>query len=63
MENIRKQLTKIMTDLMSHIEWANSLEIYDFEDILDNFIDCNWEKYDCDANELKSYLMKNFNNL
>jgi hypothetical protein len=63
MENIRKNLSKIMTDLISHIEWANSLDIYDFEDILDNFIDCNCESYNCDAMELKSYLMKNFNNL
>jgi hypothetical protein len=61
MENIEKNLVQIQAGLLGHIINANAIGVYEFEDIVDNFIDCYHEDFECDAMELKKYLMNKFN--
>lgn len=60
MNNIEKKLEQIEAEMLAHIDNAKTFGIYEFADILDNYIDCNYDKFECDAMELKRILMHQF---
>jgi hypothetical protein len=58
---IKKQESKILVNFLRHSINAVNLGVYNYGDIIDNFVDCFADRFECDPIELKKYLTYKFN--
>ena len=60
MTNIEKNLTQILATFQSHVRQANNIGVFNAYDIIDNYVDCFHELFECDYSELQEYLYSKY---
>lgn len=55
-----KNLSKIHAKFLRHMLNATALGVDNFIDVVDNFVDCYADQFECNAIELKKYLINKF---